>query len=69
MKTCECGCNETSKNEFLPGHDQKLRVLLEQRVGGLLALRSLIEAVQEYQSGEWTEQQLGQHVRKLFRRS
>lgn len=33
---------------FHPGNDQKLRTDLEHRVGGLAALRSLVEASQEF---------------------
>lgn len=40
MTTCECGCEKLTKGgNYLPGHDQKLRSKLEQKVGGLLQLR------------------------------
>ena len=51
MAKCECGCGQDAKGDFLPGHDQKLRVALEKRVGGLLAIRSLVEASDDYVLG------------------
>ena len=52
MANCECGCGGTTDGrEFLQGHDQRLRTNLEQRVGGLLKLRSLVEAAGEYANG------------------
>jgi hypothetical protein len=49
MALCECGCGgETKGGKFLPGHDQKLRSKLEKDTGGLLPLRSLVEAARKY---------------------
>jgi len=49
---CECGCGETAvAGLFKPGHDQKLRTILEHRVGGLLALRSLVEVAEAFAAG------------------
>lgn len=46
---CECGCGkDTQGGAFLPGHDQTLRINLESRVGGLLALRDLVESMENY---------------------
>lgn len=46
-RPCACGCNETTKGsgDFLPGHDQRLRTAIERHVGGVLALRCLVEKV------------------------
>jgi len=63
---CECGCGQDSTREFLPGHDQKLRVALESRVGGLLSLREFIVQAENYASGAISEAQLLQHVRSTF---
>jgi hypothetical protein len=42
--TCECGSGETPvRGSFIPGHDQRLRSSLEQRVGGFLQLRTLAD--------------------------
>ena len=52
MPQCECGCMEqTASGSFRPGHDQKLRTMLEHRVGGLLALKSLVESAEELATG------------------
>ncbi len=41
---CICGCGEpTMGGKFKPGHDQKLRVALEQAAGGLESLRTIVE--------------------------
>ena len=66
MAQCECGCGHESEREFLPGHDQRLRTQLEARVGGVLALRDLIDATQGYVSGQSTEQAFTQRVRALM---
>lgn len=42
---CICGCGEKTKGgKYRPGHDQKLRKAIEDSVGGLESLRSLVEA-------------------------
>ena len=57
---CQCGCGAgVEGNEFLPGHDQKLRVALERQVGGLLGLRDLVEAAVAHARGDLTLEQLG----------
>ena len=66
MAQCECGCGQESEREFLPGHDQKLRTQLESRVGGVLALRDSIDAMQAYFSSQSTEQAFAQRVRALM---
>lgn len=69
MPTCECGCGEESARAFVPGHDQRLRTVLERRVGGILSLRSLVEVTESYANGDITGEVLSQHVRKLFAQS
>ena len=66
MAQCECGCGQESEREFLPGHDQKLRTQLESRVGGVLALRDLIDATQAYVSGQSTDHVFTQRVRAVM---
>ena len=64
---CECGCGESSPaGGFRPGHDQKLRALLESRVGGLLALRDLVAAAEAYARGETATEELTRRMRALF---
>jgi hypothetical protein len=46
---CACGCGEKPvRGHFLPGHDQRLRADLERRVGGLIALKVLVEAAEYF---------------------
>ena len=68
MALCECGCGEETEDRrwFLPGHDQRLRTLLERRVGGVLALRELVVAAETYALGESTAEALTQKVRRVF---
>ena len=66
MASCECGCGEESAREFLPGHDQKLRTQLESRLGGILHLRTLVDAAESYARGESSDGAFTQRVRFLF---
>ena len=53
--TCDCGCGETPiRGSFSPGHDQRLRVSLEKRAGGLAALRMLVESAERLARNEIT---------------
>jgi hypothetical protein len=64
---CECGCGETAvAGSFKPGHDQKLRTVLERRVGGLLALRSLVEAAESFAASRSQSDELAHKVRTIF---
>ncbi len=64
---CECGCGmAVSDRTFAPGHDQKLRIQLEHRVGGLLALRDLIERLEEHAKSRSSAAALSSHVRTVF---
>ena len=53
MTTCRCGCGETPAGggDFLPGHDQKLRIQLEKRAGGLLGLADLVDLADRFVDG------------------
>ena len=67
MPLCECGCEGTTLGgSFLPGHDQRLRALLEEQVGGLLGLRAIVQAAHQYQLGQISENDLGRTVRAQF---
>jgi len=69
MSHCECGCgSETQGSEFAPGHDQKLRTQLEARVGGLLTLRELVDAMESYSSGLSTAEDFTRVVRRAYAR-
>jgi hypothetical protein len=66
MQKCECDCGGESISEFLPGHDQKLRARLEKRVGGVLSLRSIVDAAEDYARGGTSEELLLKKVRSVF---
>ena len=42
-KYCACGCGGLCKDQWLPGHDQRLRAAIEHEVGGLIELRRIVE--------------------------
>ncbi len=42
-RPCGCGCGDLTAGQYCPGHDQKLRIAIEKAVGGLEALRDLVE--------------------------
>lgn len=49
MPICACGCGGSPKRgKFLPGHDQKLRKEIEEKVGGLLKLSALTEISEDF---------------------
>ena len=65
---CACGCDgRPVKGEFLPGHDQKLRADLERRVGGLIALRMLVEAAEYFVNGTVGSGQFNGMVKEILR--
>ncbi len=67
MPLCECGCGESTVSaSFKPGHDQKLRTDLEHRVGGLIALRSLVHTAEEYSAGAIDESSLVHRISALM---
>jgi len=66
--SCECGCGETpARGSFSPGHDQRLRASLEKRVGGLIALRSLVESAEKLAASGITPEEHVANVKGLFR--
>ena len=43
-RRCNCNCGGMTKGGwYLPGHDQKLRAAIEEKAGGLLELKTLVE--------------------------
>jgi hypothetical protein len=65
---CACGCGgRPVAGNFLPGHDQKLRIDLERRVGGLIQLRMLVEAAELFVEGSVGNSQFNGMVKELFR--
>lgn len=67
--TCECGCGESpTRGNFSPGHDQRLRTSLEKRVGGLSALRILVESSEQLAANEISPEEHIANVRGILKR-
>lgn len=67
--TCRCGCNQESRRNFLPGHDQKLRASLERRTGNLLGLEKLVNAAESFADGTQNERTLSAIIQEVFAKS
>lgn len=66
---CACGCGgKPVKDNFLPGHDQRLRADLERRVGGLIELRMLVEAAEYFVADDLGGSQFSGMVKEVFQR-
>lgn len=69
MPICACGCGETTKGgKFLPGHEQKLRKSMEEKVGGVALMARLVAAAKLYADGKMGLDDLGRLVQLIFRR-
>jgi hypothetical protein len=70
MPICACGCDQPTKNAaFLPGHDQRLRKQLQEKVGGLLLLSSLVKVTQMYAQDLMSLDDLGRLVKLIYQQS
>ena len=68
MPECACGCGEeTKKGKFLQGHEQKLRKQLDEKVGGLPLLASLVKVTQMYAQEKMSLESLGRLVNQIYR--
>jgi hypothetical protein len=70
MPECACGCGEpTKRGKYLQGHDQKLRKQLEEKVGGLPLLASLVKVTQMYAEGRVSLDGLGRLVSLIYQKN
>ena len=70
MPECACGCGEqTKKGKYLQGHEQKLRKELEEKVGGLPLLASLVKVTQMYAQDRMSLDGLGRLVRLIYQKN
>jgi hypothetical protein len=68
MTECACGCGEPTKTgKYLQGHEQKLRRQLEEKVGGLPLLASLVKVTETYAQDRMSLEDLGRLVRLIYR--
>ena len=69
MPDCACGCGEqTKKGKYLQGHEQKLRRELEEKVGGLPLLASLVKVTQMYAQDRMSLDGLGRLVKLIYQK-
>ncbi len=69
MAECACGCGKPAKTgKYLQGHDQKLRKQLEEKVGGLPLLASLVKVTQTYAEGRMSLEGLGRLVSLIYQK-
>ena len=71
MPECACGlCGEQTKRgrKYLQGHDQTLRKHLEEKVGGLQLLSSLVKVTEMYAQEQMSLDDLGRLVRLIYSR-
>ncbi len=67
MPECACGCGEqTKKGKYLQGHEQKLRKELEEKVGSLQLLSSLVKVTEKYTQEQIGLADLGRLVKLIY---
>jgi hypothetical protein len=67
MPECACGCGEqTKRGKYLQGHDQKLRKKLEEKVGSLQLLSSLVKVTETYAQSRMSQDDLGRLVKLIY---
>jgi hypothetical protein len=70
MAECACGCgDQTKKGRYLQGHEQKLRKDLEEKVGGLPLLASLVKVTEMYAQERMSLDGLGRLVRLIYQKN
>ena len=69
MPECGCGCGEeTKRGKYLQGHEQKLRKQLEEKVGSLQLLSSLVKVTGMYAQGRMSPEDLGRLVKLIYQK-
>ena len=67
MPTYACGCGGSTKGgKFRPGHDAKLREMIERRVGGLLAFGRWDDGAGRLADGETSPKDPASIARRMF---
>ena len=70
MPECACGCGEqTKKGKYLQGHEQKFRKQLEEKVGGLQLLASLVKVTEMYAQNRMGLNDLGHLVKLIYQKA
>jgi hypothetical protein len=69
MPECACGCGEqTKKGKYLQGHEQKLRKQLDEKIGGLPLLSSLVKVTEMYAQDQMSLNDLGRLVKLIYQK-
>ena len=69
MPECACGCGEeTKKAKFVAGHEQKMRKELDEKVGSLPLLASLVKVTQMYAQDRMSLEGLGRLVNLIYQK-
>jgi hypothetical protein len=69
MPICACGCGQSTKNAaFLPGHDRRLGKQLEEAVGSLLLLSSLVKVTRMYAHDQMSLDDLSLLVKRIYQK-
>jgi hypothetical protein len=67
MPECACGCGEeTKRGKYLQGHELKLRKRLDEKVGNLQLLSSLVKVTETYAQGRMGLDDLGHLVKLIY---
>ena len=67
MAECACGCGEqTKRGKYLQGHEQKLRKQLDEKVGNLQLLSSLVKVTESYAQGRMASEDLSRLVKLIY---
>jgi hypothetical protein len=67
MPECACGCGEeTKRGKYHQGHELKLRKQLEEKVGSLPLLSSLVKVTETYAQGRMSLDDLGRLVKLIY---
>ncbi len=70
MPECACGCGEeTKKGKYLQGHELKLRKQLDEKVGSLQLLASLVKVTEMYAQNQMSLDDLGGLVRRIYQKN
>jgi hypothetical protein len=64
---CKCGCNEPAAlgSDYIVGHDSKHRSILIERAGGMDGFEHILDLIDSYMSGEYSESELAAGIRQL----
>lgn len=67
MQICACGCGGPPiHGKYLPVHDRKLRKIIEEKVGGLLNLKALLQLSENFANNEIGPEIFRKRAKEIF---